>query len=171
MNLNRRSFIVCLWCLAQPVLVFSASELTFDASAQPSKLVLGGESFLESDSSTGFSLRYSNGSDVTDTHPSKISTSGNTIKVSHTDGKPEFTFRIDTYDHRLPIHLLDALGIGSGRDYSLSLELDCKDIAAYTLNDLMTTNTDNRRRRRGRIRVQFITLGPVYVLESNQHLK
>jgi len=150
MNLTIRSFMVCLLCLAYPVLVFSASELTFNASAQPSKLVLGGESLLGYDSSTGFNLRYSKGDDVTNTRLSKISTSGNEIKVSHPDGKPEFTFQIDTYDNHLAIHLLDAQGIGTGRDYSLSLELDAEGVAVYTLNDLMTANTGNQRGRRTR---------------------
>ena len=116
---------------------FAASELTFNSSARPSKLVLGGETFLESDSSTGFNLRYSNGRDVTETSLSRISTSGNTIKVSHPEGKSEFTFRIDTYDNHLAIHLLDAQGIGRGRDYSLSMEFDANNIAAYTLNNLL----------------------------------
>ncbi|MFC1761199.1 hypothetical protein ACFL6U_03870 [Planctomycetota bacterium] len=147
MNFNIRSFIVCLCCLAHPVLVFSASELTFDSSARPSKLVLGGETFLESDSSTGFNLRTSNGRDATDTRLSEISTSGNRITVSHPEGKPEFTLQIDSYDNHLAIHLLDAQGIGTGRDYSLSLELDANSIAAYTLNNLAETNTGREGRK------------------------
>ena len=147
MNLKKRSFMVCLLCLVQPVVVFSASELTFDSSAQPVTLVLGGENLLGSDASTGFNLRYSNGGDVMDTRLTNISRSGNKIRVSHPDGEPSFTFRIDTYDNHLAIHLLDMQGIGTGRNYSLSLELDAKDVAAYTLNDLMTANAGNQRRR------------------------
>ena len=147
MNLNSRSFMVCLLCLVHPVLVFSASELTFNSSARPATLVLGDVDFLAADSSTGFHLRYSKGRDVTDTRLSKITTSGNKIRVSHPDGEPSFTFQIDTYDNHLAIHLLDAQGIGTGRNYSLSLELDSEDVAAYTLNDLMTTNAGNQRRR------------------------
>jgi hypothetical protein len=45
MNLNLRSFIICLLCLAHPVLVFSASELTFNSSARPATLVLGDVDF------------------------------------------------------------------------------------------------------------------------------
>jgi hypothetical protein len=74
MNLNLRSFIICLLCLAHPVLVFSASELTFNSSARPATLVLGDVDFLAADSSAGFNLRYSNGKDVADTRLSKIST-------------------------------------------------------------------------------------------------
>jgi len=125
---------------------FAASELAFDTSAKPTSLVLGGVELLNSKSS-GFHLRYSNGKDVTDTLLSKISTSGKKIRVSHPKGKPNFTFEIDTYPNHLAIHLLDAQGIGTGRDYSLSLELDSTDIAVYTLNDLMTANTGNKRRK------------------------
>ena len=124
----------------------AASKLTFDASGNPARLVLGGGEFLNSNSS-GFNLRYSSGRNETDTRLTKISTSGNKIKVSHPDGTPNFTFQIDTYDNHLAIHLLDAQGIGTGQNYSLNLELDSKNVAAYTLNDLMTTNSSGRRRR------------------------
>jgi len=147
MDLNIRSFVVYLLCLVHPVLVFSASELTFDSSGKPVTLVLGGENMLESDSSPGFHLRYSNGKEETDTRLSKISRSGDKIRVSDPNGQSSFTFRIDTYDNHLAIHLLDLQGIGTGRNYSLSLELGAKDVAAYTLNDLMTTNADNRKRK------------------------
>ncbi|TWU38903.1 hypothetical protein Q31b_39810 [Novipirellula aureliae] len=143
--------MICVLCLALPGPAFAASELSFDASAQPSKLVLGGKNFLASDASTGFNLRYSQGREVTNTRLSQISRSGNTIKVSHPDGTPEFTLQIDTHPNHLAIHLLDAKGIGTGRNYSLSLELDATDVAAYTLNDLMTVNAGNQRSRgRGR---------------------
>ena len=149
MNLNLRSFIICLLCLAHPVGVFSASELTFNDSGQPASLVLGDIDVLAADSSAGFNLRHSIGEKVTVTRLSKISTSGNKIRVSHPDGQPSFTFQIDTYPNHLAIHLLDAQGIGTGRDYSLSLKLDSKDVAAYALNDLMTANLGNQRGRRG----------------------
>ncbi|TWU45650.1 hypothetical protein Q31b_08260 [Novipirellula aureliae] len=139
--------ICCLLCLVLPGMVLSASELTFDTSGRPSKLVLGGKNVLRSGSSAGFNLSYTDGEDVTKTILSKIATSGNTIKVSHPDGKPSFIFQIDTYPNHLAIHLLDAEGIGTGRNYSLSLTLNSTDVAAYTLNDLMTANTDNRRRK------------------------
>ncbi len=125
---------------------YAASELTFDDSAQPASLVLGGGEFLDS-RSAGFNLRYTDGEDVTNTRLSEISTSGNKITVSHPDGEPSFTFQIDTYDNHLAIHLLDAQGIGTGRNYSLSLELNTKDVAAYTLNDLMTVTAAKRRRK------------------------
>jgi hypothetical protein len=144
--MNIRSFVVSLLSLIYPALIFSASELTFDTSAKPTSLVLGGVEFLNSDS-PGFHLRYSNGREVTDTRLSKISRSGDKIRVSDPNGQSSFTFRIDTYDNHLAIHLLEMQGIGTGRNYSLSLELDSKDIAAYTLNDLMTTNADNRKRK------------------------
>ena len=129
-------------------MVFPASELAFNGSGQPCKLVLGGETFLKSDSATGFNLRHFRGRDVTDTPLSKVSISGSTSKVSHPDGKPEFTLRIDSYDNHLAIHLLDAQGIGTGRDYSLSLEFDANNIAAYTLNNLVETNTGKEGRKR-----------------------
>ena len=129
-------------------MVFSASELAFDGSGQPCKLVLGGETFLKSDSATGFNLRYSGGRDVTDTALRKIAISGNTIRVSHPDGKLEFTLRIDFFDNHVAIHLLDAQGIGTGRGYSLSLALDANNIAAYTLNNLAETNTGREGRKR-----------------------
>ncbi|MFC1765840.1 hypothetical protein ACFL6U_27655, partial [Planctomycetota bacterium] len=142
-----KSFMVGWLCLALPGLLFAASKLTFNDSAQPTELVLGGKNFLTSDASMGFNLRYYQGRDVTSTRLSKISTSGHKIIVSHPDGKPEFTLRIDNYDNHLAIHLLDAQGIGTGRNYSLSLELDSTDVAAYTLNDLMTANGSTQRGR------------------------
>lgn len=126
--------------------VFAASKLTFDTSGKPTSLALGGVEFLNS-KLPGFHLRYSNGKDVTDTILSKITTSGKKIMVSHPEGTPNFTFQIDTYPNHLAIHLLDAQGIGTGRNYSLSLELDSENVAAYTLNDLMTANAGNQRRR------------------------
>ncbi len=123
------------------------TELTFDSSGRPAKLVLGGKNMLESGSSKGFLLRVDKGQEVIETHLNKISTSGNTIKVSRTGEKPEFTLQIDAYEHHLAIHLLDAKGVGTGQGYSLSLTFDSENIDAYTLNDLMTCNADSRKRK------------------------
>ena len=146
MNLTLRSFVVYLFCLVHPVLVFSASELIFDSSAKPTSLVLGGVELLNSNSS-GFHLRYFNGKKETNTRLSKISRSGDKISVSDPNGQTSFTFRIEPSDNHLTIHLMDMQGIGTGQNYSLSLELDSKDIAAYTLNDLMTANFEGKKNK------------------------
>jgi len=111
-------------------------------------LILGGENFLKGKVSSGFTLSHTNGKETTKTDLSKVVTSGNKIKVSHPDGKPNFIFQIDTHPNHIAIHLLDAEGLGTGRGYNLSLELNSKDIAAYTLNDLMTANSGNRRKKK-----------------------
>ena len=128
-------------------MVFSASELQFDTAAQPTTLVLGEKEMLRSGSSPGFTLHYSDGAEVREIVLNMIATSGNKIKVSHPDGQPSFIFQIDTYAHHLAIHLLRAQGIGTGRNVSLNFALNSTDLAAYTLNDLMTVNTGNRRRK------------------------
>ena len=89
-NMNKWCLSVCLWCLAHPGLVYSASELTFASSARPSKLVLGDAEFSIADSS-GFTLHHTAGGKVSETRLNRVVRSGNTIKVAHPDGKPEFT--------------------------------------------------------------------------------
>ncbi len=145
--MNIKGWYACLLYLVLPGIALADSELKFDASGRPAKLVLGGKDVLRSGSSAGFVLHHSNGRDVTDTRLSRISTAGNKIRVSDPDGKTSFTFEIATYPNHLTIQLLDAQGIGTGRDYSLSLELDTADIAAYTLNDLVTANFEGRRKK------------------------
>lgn len=130
--------------LAGQALIQAASELTFNEAARPATLMLGGANRLVDSSSAGFHLRNFAGEDVSDTLLSDITRNGNELTVSHADGMPSFTFRIDAYDNHLAIHLLDAQGIGSGHNYSLSLVLDADRIGAYTLNDLM----ESKRRRK-----------------------
>jgi hypothetical protein len=136
--------ICCLFCLILPGLVFAASELMFDAAGKPTSLVLGDREILQSGSSPSFRLHNSDNKEVV---LSALATRGNIIKVSHPNGQPSFTFQIDSYPNHIAIHLLNAQGIGSGHDCSLSLTLNSKDIAAYTLNDLMKENTGDRRRK------------------------
>ena len=128
---------------------FSKSELTFDSSGRPTTLVLGGVNMLESDPSAGFYLMH--GNEELGTRLSAISQIGNDITVSQSGGGPSFTFRINTYDNHVAIHLLDVQGIGTGQDYSLSLEIGSgsTDFAAYTLNDLVEANRgiEGRKRR------------------------
>ncbi len=125
------------------------SELIFDGSAKPVSLILGGEEMLKSNSSKGFYLRFSGDGKAIDTHLSKIILSDNKFKVSDPEGEFEFTFQIEAYTNHLAIHLLEAKGIGTGRNYGLSLDLASNDVAAYTLNDLMTVNADNQKRKNG----------------------
>jgi hypothetical protein len=134
--------------LAFSGLVRAESMLTFDSSAQPQKLVLGGKDLLGSGSSSGFYLLHKNeGEKERRTRLSDFSTSGNQITVSDSSGELSFTLRIEPFENHVAIHLLDAKGIGTGHEYGLSLEFDSEEIAAYTLNDYMTTNTGNRRRK------------------------
>jgi hypothetical protein len=144
MKVKLKIAVVGLWCLAFPVLTFSASELTFDASGKVDTLELGGRTILDSDSSSGFELVYEGGRSE---RLNKISTSGDKIKVSNSDGEPSFILQIKSYDHHVAIHLLEVVGIGSGHDYGLRLKLNADDIAAYTLNDYMEENTRNTRRK------------------------
>jgi hypothetical protein len=126
-----RQVVVYLACFIQPVLVFSASELTFDTSAKPASLVLGDVDRYTSDSSAGFYLRYFDGKEIADTLLSNISTSGNEITVSHPDGLPSFTFRIEAYDQHVVIHLIDVQGIGTDRNRGLYLYLKANAAVGY----------------------------------------
>ncbi len=139
--------LLYLLCLVLPGMVFAASALSFDDYARPSQLVLGVKDMLRSGDSAGFTIRYSDVENVAEASLSQIATVGNKIKVSHSNGQLSFIFQIDTYPNHIAIHLLEAEGIGTGRNYSLSLSFNSKDIAAYTLNDLMTANAGNRRRK------------------------
>ncbi|MGJ8639251.1 MAG: hypothetical protein ACSHYA_07630 [Opitutaceae bacterium] len=139
--------IVYLLCLVLPAMVFAASELKFDAAARPSSLVLGEQEMLRSGASIGFTLSYSDGETVKEASLDQIATLGNKVKVAHPNGHLSFTFQVDTFPNHIAIHLLEAQGIGTGRNYSLRLNFNSKDIAAYTLNDLMTANTGKRRRK------------------------
>lgn len=131
--------------LAWQALMHAASDLTFDASAPSATLVLGDADQLPTHCPVAFHLSSSNGEEVRDTQLSDIVMNGNELTVSHPDGLPSFTFRINAYANHLAIHLLDFKGIGSGRDYSLSLVFDSDDIAAYTLNDLMTSSQRRKK--------------------------
>ncbi|MDF7823587.1 hypothetical protein P4B35_06140 [Pontiellaceae bacterium B12227] len=115
---------VLLWGGWAALSCYGASELTFDASAKPATLVLGDHDLYESNSSAGFHLRHFDGEDITDTLLSDISTSGDEITVSHSDGLPSFTFRIDSFDKHLAIHLVDVQGIGTNdRNWGINLYL------------------------------------------------
>jgi hypothetical protein len=114
--------------------VFAASELTFDASATPTSLVLGDVNLFESNSSAGF---YLNGTKL-----NSLSQSGNEITVSQSGGTPNFTFEINTYDNHVAIHLVDMSFSGTGADSSLTLKLYTQGAKAYTLNDLMEADSD-----------------------------
>ncbi|CAA6677686.1 Unannotated [Lentimonas sp. CC4] len=135
--------ICYLLLLVLPGLLFAMSELQFDRSARPEKLVLGDQEVMLPGASGAFTLRDAAGKEVA---LSQIETKGNAIKVSAPSGSPSFTFQIEPYPNHLAIHLLNAQGIGNGHDYSLSLSLNTTDVAAYTLNDYMTTNAGDRRR-------------------------
>ncbi|MDF7807194.1 hypothetical protein P4E94_07080 [Pontiellaceae bacterium B12219] len=115
-----------------------ASELTFDASAKPVTLVLGDHDVHESNASAGFHLRYFDGEDITDTLLTDISTSGNEITVSHPAGSPSFTFRIDSYDKHLAIHLTDVQGIGANdRNWGINLYLKSSgDVGHFSLSNI-----------------------------------
>ncbi|MDF7799963.1 hypothetical protein P4C99_10845 [Pontiellaceae bacterium B1224] len=147
MHIFFRSLYFILMGLALPGMVLSASELTFDGSGRPEKLVLGDKDFHESDSSEGFVLRHSKDGEETEIPLSKIIVSRNRFRVAAPEGKPNFTFQIDAYPHHLALHLLDVQGIGTGLDYSLSLQLESEEIAAYRLNDLMTARGAVRRNK------------------------
>ncbi|MCP5537940.1 MAG: hypothetical protein H7A51_17115 [Akkermansiaceae bacterium] len=134
--------------LLSPLTAQAASELCFDGSGRVSALVLGGEHLLPSKSSSGFYLHNVRGGKNADVHLSEVETTGNKIKVSHPRGSPSFLFQVDTYPKHVAIHLLEARGIGNGRDHSLGLVIDAKQIAAYTLNDLMTVDTGGRRKKK-----------------------
>ena len=138
--------LIGLWALVSLKLSLAASELKFDASGHPIRLLLGGVECLDS-KSPGFVLRTSKEGKVIETPLSGIVISGDLMTVSHPDGKPSFTFEVKPYDKHLAIHLIKAEGIGNGREHALSLAFDTEDLAAYTLNDLMTENTGTRRRR------------------------
>jgi hypothetical protein len=120
------------------------SDLRFDDAGVPVSLVLGGRDMQGSGSSPGFELVYEGGKSE---RLGKFARSGDKIRVAHPDGEPSFIFQIQSYGHHVAIHLLDAKGIGTGRDYELRLVLNSKEVAAYTLNDLMTVNTGSRRRK------------------------
>ncbi len=142
----RRS-IVLAGLLAAGV-VSAASELVFDEAARPAKLVLGGMDLLAPGASAGFVLqRRGRGDEKTETRLSRISRSGSRIRAAPPEGTPSFTFQVDTFPNHIAIHLLNAEGIGTGRDCSLRLEFDSEDLAVYTLNDLMTENSGSRRRK------------------------
>ncbi|WP_136079380.1 hypothetical protein [Pontiella desulfatans] len=132
-----RRVLICFFCAVAPLPVFSASELTFDYSAKPATLVLGGVNRFASNSSSGFHLRYFDGKDLTDTLLSDIATTGDEITVSHPNGLPRFTFRIDSFANHLAIHLIDVQGIGTDRNWGLSLELRANaDVGHFPLNGM-----------------------------------
>ncbi|MDA9260384.1 hypothetical protein N9P58_00795 [Puniceicoccaceae bacterium] len=145
MKINQHILFGLYWLLGTG-LSFGVSELTFDDSGRPVSVILGEVELLKSKSS-GFTLHYSDGENSKEMLLSEIATSGNTIKASSSNGYVHATFQLDSYDNHLAIHLLEVQGIGSGRGYRLSLDFDSKDIAAYALNDMATSNTGNRRRK------------------------
>ncbi|MGD9418416.1 MAG: hypothetical protein Q7R22_005700 [Verrucomicrobiota bacterium JB025] len=138
--------VAALWMGTAPVRAFAQSELAFDGTGKSARLILGGQEFALSRSS-GFRFEHGEGKDKSVVDLSVVGTSGNELRVAAPGGMPAFTFRIDAYDKHLAVHLLHAEGIGSGRDCRLSLVLDSTKVAAYTLNDMMTANTENRRRK------------------------
>lgn len=146
-----------LLCVLLPGVLFSASELKFDSSARPQELVLGDREILSSGASGGFTLRNVDGKDVV---LSEIAMRDNKIKVSHPDGAPSFTFQIDSYDNHIAIHLLYAQGVGDGHGYSLSLSFNSTEVAAYTLNDYMTTNAGDRRRKNTELKWPYLWAWP-----------
>ncbi|MDF7809618.1 hypothetical protein P4E94_19425, partial [Pontiellaceae bacterium B12219] len=130
-----------LLSLIFPLRVFSASELVFDAAAQPTSLVLGDADFFDNDAADGFYLYHFDGEEVTTTKLSTLSASDDEITISNPDGDETFTFSVEAYDHHLAIHLMDMEGIGTGRSYALSLILSAaSNVCAYTLNDMMTAS-------------------------------
>jgi hypothetical protein len=147
-------------CLIFPGLALAASTLTFDSSGRPNKVVLGGKNLPGSGSSAGFYLFHKEGAEETRMHLSAVSTSGDEITVSDSSGEPSFTLRIESFDHHLAIHLLTAKGVGNGHNYRLTLKLNAAGIAAYTLNDLMTTNAGNRRRKNTEVSWPYLWAWP-----------
>lgn len=133
-----------LLCLLSPVMVFATSALNFDDSGQAMHLILNGVDHLQSDEWSGFELISKEGGRV---RLSEFAQAGDKIKVSHAGGEPSFVFQIQAFDQHIAIHLFEAEGIGSGHEYSLRLVLDTEAVAAYTLNDMMTTNAGKRRKK------------------------
>ncbi|MGJ8651245.1 MAG: hypothetical protein ACSHX4_12875 [Opitutaceae bacterium] len=132
-----RHLVFCFLILVQPMWVYAVSQLTFDGSAKPATLELGGVDRFTANASAGFHLRYFDGKDISDTHLSSISTNGNEITVSDATTSTSFTFRIDTYDNHLAIHLINVTGIGTDRNYGLRLVLRSNaNIGHFSLNDL-----------------------------------
>ncbi len=123
--------LVLMGLLAGASVLPAASELTFDNDARPATLVLGDEDRLTSHASAGFHLRFFDGKEVSDTQLSDIIRNGNEWTVSHPDGVPSFTFRVDHYDQHLSIHLIDVQGIGTNRNYGLRLDLRTNDDVGY----------------------------------------
>lgn len=156
-SINRRIRCGAL-CLGGLLLVVSSpakSELSFESSGKMNRLVLGGVDFSDAKSS-GFTLRYPKGT----IRLNKISTSGNKIKVSNSEGTFGFVFQIDIYPRHVAIHLMEVNGVETGPDYSLSLQLDSLDIASYTLNDLMVDNSRNTRRRNTELKWPYLWARP-----------
>jgi hypothetical protein len=96
--------------LAMPCL--GASQLTFDSSAKPSSLVLGGVSRLAASPVNGFFLRAG----PTETRMVNASTLGNTLVLSVAGGLPRFTFRVDVDPGPICLPSPDMMEYGSGND-------------------------------------------------------
>ncbi|WP_372846905.1 hypothetical protein [Pontiella sp.] len=135
-------------CIGLPSGGFGASELTFDASGQPATLVLGDVDRFASQASAGFHLRYFDGTSVTDTLLTDLLVSGDEVSVSHPDGLPRFTFRIDAYDRHLAIHLIGVQGIAAtDRNWGINLTLRANDTVRYfSLNDVAGNSYSSRYR-------------------------
>jgi hypothetical protein len=140
-----RGIFFSVLCLFLPVVLFAASALNFDNSGQVTSLVLNDVNYLKSDVWSGFELVSKEGKRV---RLSEVARSGDKIKVSYTGGEPSFVFQIEAFDHHVAIHLLEAKGIGSGHDYTLSLALETEAVAAYTLNDMMTISSGKRHKKK-----------------------
>ncbi|MDF7808784.1 hypothetical protein P4E94_15150 [Pontiellaceae bacterium B12219] len=137
-----RCGVLCLAGLLTAVSSYAESELSFNASGEMDRLVLGGADFSDT-GSTGFILRHPKG----ETRLDKISETGNKIRVYDSEKTFGVVFQIDTYPRHAVIHLLDVKGVGDGLDYSLSLQIDSEDIAVYTLNDLMNARGSVRKNK------------------------
>ncbi|CAA6692437.1 Unannotated [Lentimonas sp. CC19] len=135
-----------LFCvLLFPVLqCMGASHFTFDSSAEPASLVLGGVDRLNQTSSDGFYLRHFDGKDVTATQLTHVTFDGDTLTVSESGGLPQFTLRIDTYDQHVSIHLIEVEGIGDSLAYGLVLELDTNaNIGLRRLSDIVEVSSSS----------------------------
>ncbi|MDA7747290.1 hypothetical protein N8878_08185 [Psychromonas sp.] len=120
------------------------SSLSFDNNGVPTSLVLGSVDLFSNDSPSGFYLVQTDEEtdEETETLLSNVSSSGDEITIANADSSISFTLSNKSYGNHVALHLINIKGINGDHTYGLRLYIKANAaIAAYTLDDYVTTNS------------------------------
>lgn len=131
-----------LFLIMNVIYSYAVTEISFNSSAEVTKLILDDMNVLSSSKVSGFKLYYDDGNTSKTISIDKLIKKGDTVIVYNSKGEEHFTFLVQSYKHHVAIHLIDTAGLGSNPQYyHLQLMIYSgisNSISAYTINDLMT---------------------------------